>query len=116
MHQGTEAVNCDFIAPIHRYDEIKDSETRRQFQDQHRLSLANCFAQSRLLMLGDAATPKLTTDEFMPHMLYRGNQPSTTLLMDELTPYNLGQLIALYEHKVFVQSAIWNIKIGRAHV
>lgn len=109
LHQGTEAVNCDFIAPIHRYDEIKDSETRRQFQDQHRLSLANCFAQSRLLMLGDAATPKLTTDEFMPHMLYRGNQPSTTLLMDELTPYNLGQLIALYEHKVFVQSAIWNI-------
>ncbi len=109
LHQGTEAVNCDFIAPIHRYDEIKDSETRRQFQDQHRLSLANCFAQSRLLMLGDAAVPKSAAGEAMPHMLYRGNQPSTTLLMNELTPYNLGQLIALYEHKVFVQAAIWNI-------
>lgn len=109
LHQGTEAVNCDFIAPVHRYDEIKDNETRRQFQDQHRLSLANCFAQSRLLMLGDSAVTELDSSEPMPHMLYRGNQPSSTLLFNELTPYSLGQLIALYEHKVFVQAAIWNI-------
>ncbi len=109
LHQGTEAVNCDFIAPVHRYEEIEDPETKRQFQDQHRLSLANCLAQSRLLMLGDAAVPKLDADQPMPHMLYRGNQPSTTLMINELTPYSLGQLIALYEHKVFVQAAIWNI-------
>lgn len=109
LHQGTEAVNCDFIAPVHRYEEIEDPETKRQFQDQHRLSLANCLAQSRLLMLGDAAVPKLDSNQPMPHMLYRGNQPSTTLMINELTPYSLGQLIALYEHKVFVQAAIWNI-------
>lgn len=109
LHQGTEAVNCDFIAPVHRYEEIEDPETKRQFQDQHRLSLANCLAQSRLLMLGDAAVPKLDANQPMPHMLYRGNQPSTTLMINELTPYSLGQLIALYEHKVFVQAAIWNI-------
>ncbi|GLR62971.1 glucose-6-phosphate isomerase [Marinospirillum insulare] len=109
LHQGTEAVNCDFIAPVHRYHEIEDPEARKKFQDQHRLSLANCFAQSRLLMLGDAAVPKLESDQPMPHLLYRGNQPSSTLLIDELTPYSLGQLIALYEHKVFVQAAIWNI-------
>lgn len=109
LHQGTEAVNCDFIAPVHRYDEIKDRDTRKQFQDQHRLSLANCLAQSRLLMLGDSAVPQLDSDEPRPHMLYRGNQPSSTLLLNQLTPYSLGQLIALYEHKVFVQAAIWNI-------
>ena len=109
LHQGTEAVNCDFIAPIHRYDEIKDRDTRKQFQDQHRLSLANCLAQSRLLMLGDSAVQQVDSNEPSPHMLYRGNQPSTTLMINELTPYSLGQLIALYEHKVFVQAAIWNI-------
>ena len=109
LHQGTEAVNCDFIAPVHRYEEIEDPETKRQFQDQHRLSLANCLAQSRLLMLGDAAVPKIDANQPMPHMLYRGNQPSSTLMVNELTPYSLGQLIALYEHKVFTQAAIWNI-------
>lgn len=128
LHQGTEAVNCDFIAPVNRYNSIADPTTRRHFQDQHRLALANCFAQSRLLMLGDAAVPanelnpasapqqnpgqnKIlpTTNNQQAHKLYRGNQPSTTLLLDELTPYSLGQLIALYEHKVFVQASIWNI-------
>jgi len=98
---------CDFIAPLTRYDDVKDADTRRLLQSQHRLTLANCFAQSRLLMLGDGA---IDDDTPRPaHKRYRGNQPSTTVLLDRLTPETLGSLIALYEHKVFVQAVIWDI-------
>ena len=76
-------------------------------KSQHRLALANCFAQSRVLMLGDDA---LEEDGPRPeHKRYRGNQPSSTVLLDKLTPATLGSLIALYEHKVFVQAVIWDI-------
>lgn len=109
LHQGTEAVNCDFIAPINRYNNLSDPNTKAKFQHQHQLSLANCFAQTRLLALGDAANTEVDAATSPAHKLYRGNQPSTTLLIDELTPFSLGQLIALYEHKVFVQAAIWHI-------
>ncbi|UYF98640.1 glucose-6-phosphate isomerase [Halomonas sp. GD1P12] len=107
LHQGTQPVVCDFIAPLKRYDDVEDPDTRRHLKAQHRLSLANCFAQSRVLMLGDDAVD----EEGAPpaHKRYRGNQPSTTVLMDELTPHTLGALIALYEHKVFVQAVIWDI-------
>ncbi|MGQ7245744.1 glucose-6-phosphate isomerase [Halomonas sp. V046] len=107
LHQGTQAVECDFIAPLSRYDDVTDSATRAHLMSQHRLTLANCFAQSRVLMLGDDAI-----DDEGPrpgHMRYRGNQPSTTLLLERLTPATLGALIALYEHKVFVQATIWGI-------
>jgi glucose-6-phosphate isomerase len=107
LHQGTQPVVCDFIAPLTRYDDVKDADTRRLLQSQHRLTLANCFAQSRLLMLGDGA---IDDDTPRPaHKRYRGNQPSTTVLLDRLTPETLGSLIALYEHKVFVQAVIWDI-------
>lgn len=107
LHQGTQPVVCDFIAPLKRYDEVEDPDTRRDLKTQHRLSLANCFAQSRVLMLGDDA---LEDDGPRPeHKRYRGNQPSTTVLLDQLTPFTLGALIALYEHKVFVQAVIWDI-------
>ncbi len=102
LHQGTESVMCDFIAPAQRYQDDAD-----ELQEQHKLSLVNCLAQSRLLALGDAvlddagSTPK--------HKRYAGNQPSSSLLFDELTPAVLGGLIALYEHKVYVQSVIWEI-------
>ena len=103
LHQGTESVMCDFIAPARRYEELDNSE----LQQQHQLSLANCLAQSRLLALGDAA---IAGNDAAPiHKRYRGNQPSTTVLIDELPPYSFGQLIALYEHKVFVQSVIWDV-------
>lgn len=106
LHQGTEPVTCDFIAPARRYHELQN-EALDELLAQHELALANCLAQSRLLALGDAA---LTDPESMPvYQRYRGNQPSSTLLLDELTPYSLGALLALYEHKVFVQSVIWNI-------
>lgn len=107
LHQGTQPVVCDFIAPLKRYDEVEDPDTRRHLKTQHRLALANCFAQSRVLMLGDDA---LEDDGPRPeHKRYRGNQPSTTVLLDQLTPATLGSLIAFYEHKVFVQAVIWDI-------
>lgn len=107
LHQGTQPVVCDFIAPLKRYDEVEDPATRRHLKTQHRLALANCFAQSRVLMLGDDA---LEDEGPRPeHKRYRGNQPSTTVLLDQLTPATLGSLIALYEHKVFVQAVIWDI-------
>lgn len=106
LHQGTEAVTCDFIMPARRYHQSHD-EVMEELVAQHELALANCLAQSRLLALGDAA---LKEPESMPsYQRYRGNQPSSTLLLDELTPYSLGALIAMYEHKVFVQSVIWGI-------
>ncbi|WP_075879064.1 glucose-6-phosphate isomerase [Vreelandella massiliensis] len=107
LHQGTQPVECDFIAPLKRYDEVTDPETHRHLKAQHKLSLANCFAQSRVLMLGDDA---IDDDGPRPaHKRYRGNQPSSTVLLDQLTPATLGALIALYEHKVFVQAVIWDI-------
>jgi glucose-6-phosphate isomerase len=107
LHQGTQPVVCDFIAPLKRYDEVENLDTRRHLKSQHRLALANCFAQSRVLMLGDDA---LEEDGPRPeHKRYRGNQPSSTVLLDKLTPATLGSLIALYEHKVFVQAVIWDI-------
>ncbi|MFY0989647.1 glucose-6-phosphate isomerase [Halomonas sp. C05BenzN] len=107
LHQGTQAVECDFIAPLVRYDDVTDEATRDHLMGQHRLTLANCFAQSRVLMLGDDA---IADDGPRPgHKRYRGNQPSTTLLLDRLTPATLGALVALYEHKVFVQATIWEI-------
>lgn len=107
LHQGTEAVTCDFIVPARRYLEAQHDEAAPELVAQHELALANCLAQSRLLALGDAAVPGA---ESLPRAKrYRGNQPSSTLLLNELTPYSLGALIALYEHKVFVQSVIWDI-------
>lgn len=113
LHQGTQRVACDFIAPIARYggeQAIDDS-----LVVQHQLALANCLAQSRVLAFGNRAvddgaqqrTANNTTQN--PHKRYRGNQPSSTILLDELTPYSLGALVALYEHKVFVMSVLWHI-------
>ena len=111
LHQGTHAVNCDFIAPVQRYNSSQFTyvENADALIEQHHLALSNCLAQSRLLAFGNQA---LNPDEFndLPnYKQYQGNQPSTTILLKELSPYSLGMLIALYEHKVFVQSVIWNI-------
>ncbi len=103
LHQGTESVMCDFVVPARRYQDSGNPE----LQEQHKLTLANCLAQSRILALGDTV---LDSDETAPYFKrYSGNQPSTTLLLDEVTAFSFGQLIALYEHKVFVQSVIWDI-------
>jgi len=102
LHQGTEPVMCDFIVPAIRYE-----NDGSELQQQHRLSLANCFAQSRLLALGDSALRVDVDSKDYEH--YDGNQPSTSIMLDELTPETFGGLIALYEHKVFVQSVIWEV-------
>jgi len=103
LHQGTESVMCDFVVPARRYHDSGNAD----LQQQHKLTLANCLAQSRILALGDTV---IDDDDTAPYFKrYKGNQPSTTILLDELTPHSIGQLIALYEHKVFVQSVIWNI-------
>ncbi|WP_010113577.1 glucose-6-phosphate isomerase [Acinetobacter sp. P8-3-8] len=111
LHQGTHAVSCDFIAPVQRYNanQFTYAESAESLIEQHHLALSNCLAQSRLLAFGNKA---LNADELSQLPLYKqyeGNQPSSTLLLQELSPYSLGMLIALYEHKVFVQSVIWNI-------
>ncbi len=109
LHQGTVPVTCDFIAPVrrefplHGIDAVAGEQARRELASQHRLALANCLAQSRLLAMGDVDPSRPAWRH------YHGNQPSTTLLLDELTPFALGGLIALYEHKVFVESVLWNI-------
>ncbi len=92
LHQGTEFVPVDFIAAA------KDNLS---IESHHRILLANMIAQAKALMSG-----KKTND---PHRNHPGNRPSTIILLDELTPRTLGALIALYEHKVFIQAAVWNI-------
>ncbi|GGC07028.1 glucose-6-phosphate isomerase [Marinobacterium zhoushanense] len=104
LHQGTESVMCDFIVPAKRY-----TDRGQELQQQHRLALANCLAQARVLALGDKALDDDSASAAPPWKRYRGNQPSTVILLDELTPYALGQLIAVYEHKVYTQAVIWGI-------
>ena len=107
LHQGTEVVTCDFIAPALRYHEPVHTQEAEELGRQHQLALANCLAQSRLLALGEAALED--ADQLPIYKRYRGNQPSSTLLLRELSPFSLGAMIAAYEHKVFAQSVIWGI-------
>jgi len=108
LHQGTQKVSCDFIACVNYYESNEAGELKHQ----HALSLANCLAQSRVLAFGNnalSAKPEQPVSELDKFKRYRGNQPSTTLLLDELTPKSFGALIALYEHKVFVMASLWDI-------
>lgn len=107
LHQGTPGAPVDFIAVL------KDHEDR---PEHHAALLANCFAQSEALMLGKSEEVVRTElgerddiDVLAPQKTFPGNRPSTTLTLDELSPSALGHLIALYEHKVFVQGVIWNV-------
>ncbi len=93
LHQGTDTVPIDFIATV---------KTRFGNADQQAMLLANFLAQSEALMTGKE-------NKAEPHRNFAGNRPSTTILLDELTPRTLGALLALYEHKVFVQGAVWGI-------
>ncbi|QBZ82613.1 Glucose-6-phosphate isomerase [Hydrogenovibrio crunogenus] len=112
LHQGTQAVMCDFIAPVERDDFDADSHTERDesLRHQHELALANCFAQSRVLMLGDNAIPSDLKASFdSPFKHYPGNQPSNTILIKTISAKTLGMLVAMYEHKTYVESVIWEI-------
>ncbi len=111
LHQGTQAVSSDFIAPVQRYNakQFTYVDNAEALIDQHHLALSNCLAQSRLLAFGNQALDHAELSDLPDYKKYEGNQPSTTILMQELNPYSLGMLIAMYEHKVFVQSVLWNI-------
>ncbi|MFG2937545.1 glucose-6-phosphate isomerase [Streptomyces sp. NPDC048282] len=107
IHQGTKLIPADFIGfaePV--------SELSGELRAQHDLLMANFFAQTQALAFGKTAEEvraEGVAEEQVAHRTFRGNHPTTTILARELTPSVLGQLVALYEHKVFVQGAIWNI-------
>lgn len=110
LHQGTPEFFADFIVPVKRAPSTQYSKaTQENLQYQQNLNLANCIAQSRVLMMGDNVLQWEEAREQSPDRLYAGNHASTTIMLDELTPYSLGSLIALYEHKVYTQAVIWDI-------
>jgi glucose-6-phosphate isomerase len=103
IHQGTRLIPCDFIAFCRSLNPLGEH---------HDLLLANVFAQGEALAFGktaDEVKAEGTPDWLAPHRSFEGNRPSNTLLLEQLTPAALGKLVALYEHNVFVQGAIWNI-------
>ncbi|CAL9416551.1 glucose-6-phosphate isomerase [Streptomyces sp. enrichment culture] len=107
IHQGTKLIPADFIGFARPVGELSD-----ELKAQHDLLMANFFAQTQALAFGktpDEVRAEGVPEELVPHKTFRGDHPTTTILAAELTPSVLGQLIALYEHKVFVQGAIWNI-------
>jgi glucose-6-phosphate isomerase len=107
IHQGTRLIPADFIGFANPVAELSG-----ELKAQHDLLMANLFAQGQALAFGKTAEEvraEGVAEEQVPHRTFHGNHPTTTVLATELTPSVLGQLIALYEHKVFVQGAIWNI-------
>ncbi|MEU8453587.1 glucose-6-phosphate isomerase [Streptomyces griseoaurantiacus] len=107
IHQGTKLIPADFIGFAEPVAELSE-----ELKAQHDLLMANFFAQTQALAFGKTAEEvraEGVPEEQVPHRTFRGNHPTTTILARELTPSVLGQLIALYEHKVFVQGAVWNI-------
>lgn len=111
IHQGTKLVPCDFLAA---------ANPKHGMDDHHHKLLANFFAQTEALMNGrtaeevseELANSSLTEDqrsELLPFKVFEGNRPTNSILFKELDPFTLGSLIAMYEHKIFVQGVLWNI-------
>jgi glucose-6-phosphate isomerase len=103
IHQGTRLIPCDFIG---------FSKTLNPLGRHHDMLMANVFAQAEALAFGKTAEEvkaEGTPDWLVPHRVFEGNRPSNVILAEELTPFVLGQLVALYEHAVFTQGVIWNI-------
>jgi len=97
IHQGTDVIPCEFVIAAQGHEP--------HLRHHHELLIANCLAQSQALMVGRS----LDEAGGNPHRVFPGNRPSVTIAYQKLTPYALGRLIALYEHRVFVEAAIWNI-------
>jgi glucose-6-phosphate isomerase len=103
IHQGTRLIPCDFIGFVRALTEVGDHQN---------LLMANFFAQTEALAFGKTRAEveaEGVPAAQVPHRTFRGNHPTNTILAEELTPYVLGQLVAIYEHKVFTQGTIWNI-------
>jgi glucose-6-phosphate isomerase len=112
IHQGTRITPCDFLAPV---------ETHNPLPEHHDILLSNFFAQTEALMTGkdketvlkelhgDKSLSAAQVDQIAPHKVFRGNKPTNSIMFQKLTPGTLGGLIAMYEHKIFVQGVIWDI-------
>lgn len=111
IHQGTQLIPADFIVSAKSHYEVSRH---------HLILAANCFAQAEALMLGQdreetreqlerSGLHGYALERILPHRVFKGNHPSNTILLRELTPKTLGMLLALYEHKTFVQGVVWNI-------
>ncbi|KYQ96889.1 glucose-6-phosphate isomerase [Tieghemostelium lacteum] len=111
IHQGRKVIPCDFIAPV---------ESQNPLGSHHPILLSNFFAQTEALMMGktrEQVEAELKKDgvsaeriaEIAPHKVFQGNRPTNSIMIQKLTPHSLGALVALYEHKIFVQGIIWNI-------
>lgn len=103
LHQGTRFIPCDFIGFARPLNPLGEH---------HRKLMANLFAQTQALAFGktaDEVRAEGVPEELVPHKVFEGNRPTNTLLLPKLTPHTLGQLVALYEHKIFVQGVIWDI-------
>jgi len=103
LHQGTKLIPCDFIA---------FNESLHSIGNHHDLLIANVFAQAEALAFGKTwqeVAKEGTPEKLIPHRVFEGNRPSSTIFLDKLTPTTLGKLIALYEHSVFTQGVIWRI-------
>jgi len=111
IHQGTKLVPCDFLAPM---------DSKNPIGQHHVILLSNFFAQTEALMLGKTKKEVRVELEkqgldagaleaLLPHKVFQGNKPSNSILFQRLNPLTLGRLLAMYEHKIFVQSVIWDI-------
>jgi len=115
IHQGTRVIPCDFIAPVETHNPLPAGNTSH-----HEILLANFFAQPEALMRGKTPDevraelvaqqlPPERVDALVPHKTFTGNRPTSSIVVQKITPKTLGALVALYEHKIFVQGIIWNI-------
>ena len=120
LHQGKEIIPADFIAFVETEVSSENSELNHILQTNHKVLLSNFIAQTEALMIGknyesalkeleNSGISYIDTFDLAKHKTFAGNRPSTSILIDKLTPENLGTLIAFYEHKVFVQGVIWNV-------
>jgi len=113
IHQGTRLIPADFIAPVKTLNPIRNNL-------HHEILLANFLAQTEALMRGKSSAEAekelrgsgMADDQvkkILPHKVFEGNRPTTSIVLPVVTPYTLGCLIAMYEHKIFVQGVIWDI-------
>ncbi|XP_062561139.1 glucose-6-phosphate isomerase [Armigeres subalbatus] len=113
IHQGTRLIPCDFIAPVFTHNPVESG-------GMHKILLANYLAQTEALMMGkteDQARAELEKsglsgdklEQLLPHKVFTGNRPTNSVLVKKITPFVLGALIAMYEHKIFTQGVIWDV-------
>jgi len=113
IHQGTRMIPADFIAPVHSHNNVRDGL-------HHQILLGNFLAQTEALMKGKtreeveveltkAGHDQEAINKIAPHKVFLGNRPTTSIMVEKVSPFNLGALIAMYEHKIFTQGVIWDI-------